>query len=97
MEGHDEKRLHSMHQPLKQHLDTRGTDFSDALVEIIIVGRVIKVNTITTNGADCGKCIKLIKTAKPKMPNTIEGTAAKFDILTSITSVIQLRGANSSR
>ena len=31
------------------------------------------------------------------MPNTIDGTAARLEMLTSITSVIQFFGANSSR
>ena len=37
------------------------------------------------------------KTARPSRPNTIEGTAAKLLMFTSIRSVQRLRGANSSR
>ena len=40
-------------------------------------------------GIDLGIPKKLIKTARPKSPKIIEGTAAKLLILTSIKSVIR--------
>ena len=40
---------------------------------------------------------QLMKTAKPRIPNTIDGTAARLEMFTSIKSVIQFLGANSSR
>ncbi|MCY1444248.1 hypothetical protein D9M71_607070 [compost metagenome] len=62
------------------------------------VGNVIKLKTKPpTNGADKGKCIQPIKIAAPSKPNTIEGTAARLLMLTSIMSVIKFFGANSSR
>ena len=67
-----------------------GTDWSDDLVAIIIVGRVIKDNTRPpTKGTDLGIPKKFIKTAKPNKPKIIDGTAARLFILTSIKSVIR--------
>ena len=75
-----------------------GTDFSAARVAMMIVGSVISVSTRPpTIGADIGRCMKLMKKARPRMPKTIEGTAARFEMFTSITSVSQFFGANSSR
>ena len=62
------------------------------------VGSVIKLNTKPpTKGADNGKCIQPINIAAPNKPNTIEGTAARLLMLTSIMSVMTFFGANSSR
>ena len=75
-----------------------GTDFSEARVEMMMVGRVISVSTSPpTSGADCGRWANWIKTASPRIPNTIDGTAARFEMLTSIRSVQRFCGANSSR
>ena len=66
-----------------------GTALIDALVAIIIVGKVIKANTIPpTKGTDLGIPKKPRNTASPRSPKTIEGTAAKLLILTSMKSVI---------
>ena len=66
---------------------------------MIIVGSVISVKTSPpTKGADLGTPKTLIYTAKPKIPNTIDGTAAKLLIFISIMSIHQLFfGANSSK
>ena len=75
-----------------------GTDFSAARVEMMIVGSVISVSTSPpTMGADCGSPAKLMKIARPRMPKTIDGTAARFEMLTSMRSVSRFFGANSSR
>ena len=50
-----------------------------------------------TNGTERGRPKKLRNTARPKRPNTIDGTAARLLILTSIRSVQRFLGANSSR
>ena len=63
-----------------------------------MVGSVISVRTSPpTMGADCGSPAKLMKIARPRMPNTIDGTAARFEMFTSMKSVNLLLGANSSR
>ena len=75
-----------------------GTALNEALVAIIIVGKVIKDKTIPpTRGVDLGNpnVFKIIPS--PNKPNTIEGTAAKLLILISIKSVTLFFGANSSR
>ncbi len=65
---------------------------------MMTVGSVIKLKTKPpTSGADKGKCIQPMKIAAPSRPNTIEGTAAKLLMLTSIMSVRTFFGANSSR
>ena len=65
---------------------------------MIIVGNVIKARTIPpSNGIDLGIPNTPINIAKPKIPKTTEGTAAKLLILTSIISVILFFGANSSK
>jgi hypothetical protein len=65
---------------------------------MMIVGRVIKVNTRPpTSGAERGRPKKFRKTARPSSPKTMEGTAARLLILTSIRSVQRFLGANSSR
>ena len=70
----------------------------EARVAMLIVGNVIRVMTSApTIGADWGRPAKLMKMARPRIPNTMEGTAARFEMFTSITSVIQFFGANSSR
>ena len=75
-----------------------GTDLIAALLEIIIVGKVISVKTKPpTNGTERGTPKKLMKTAKPNKPKIIDGTAARLLILTSIKLVHLLRRANSSR
>ena len=76
-----------------------GTDFSAALLEIIIVGSVIKERTIPpTSGADLGIPKKFKNIAKPNRPNIIEGTAARLFIFTSIKSTnLLFFGANSSK
>ena len=54
----------------------------------MIVGKVIKDKTNPpTKGTDLGIPKKLIKTARPRSPKIIDGTAAKLLILTSIKSV----------
>jgi hypothetical protein len=75
-----------------------GTAFKAAREAIIITGKLIKVSTIPpTIGAERGMLKKVKKTAKPKSPNTMEGTAARLLILTSIKSVSAFLGANYSK
>ena len=76
-----------------------GTDFRAALLEIIIVGRVIKDKTIPpTSGADLGIPKKFKNIANPNKPNIIEGTAARLLIFTSTKSInLLFFGANSSK
>ncbi len=75
-----------------------GTDFRAARLAMIMVGSVISASTIPpTTGADRGSPKKLRKTARPNKPKTIEGTAARLLMLTSIRSVQRFFGANSSR
>jgi len=75
-----------------------GTDFSAARLAMMMVGSVIKVSTRPpTSGADRGRPKKLMNTASPSKPNTIEGTAARLLMFTSIISVHLFCGANSSR
>jgi hypothetical protein len=38
-----------------------------------------------------------MKVARPRIPKTMDGTAARFEIFTSIRSVNRFFGANSSR
>ena len=74
-----------------------GTAFSAARVEITMVGSVISVSVRPpTRGADCGRCANWMKTARPRMPNTIDGTA-RLAMFTSMKSVKRFSGANSSR
>ena len=69
-----------------------------ALEEMIITGKVKSDNTNPpTSGDDLGIPNQFIKTAKPNRPNTMDGTAARLFILTSIKSEILFFGANSSR
>ena len=73
-----------------------GTDLIAALLEIIIVGKVINVRTKPpTSGTERGTSKKLMKTAKPNNPKIIDGTAARLLILTSMKLVHLLRSANS--
>ena len=75
-----------------------GTDLIATLLDMIIVGSVIKANTKPpANGDDLGSPKKFKNIAKPNNPKTIEGTAAKLLILTSIIFVILFFGANSSK
>ena len=70
----------------------------EARAAMITVGKVISVkHKPPTMGADCGRSMKLINSDKPKIPNTIEGTAARFEMFISIKSVNQFFGANSSK
>ena len=75
-----------------------GTAFIAARLEIIIVGKVINAKTNPPiKGIDLGIPNRLINIAKPSIPNTTEGTAARLLILISISSVNLFLGANSSR
>ena len=75
-----------------------GTDFNADRLAMIMTGRVIRVNTSPpTTGADRGNPKKLRNTARPSNPKTMEGTAARLLMLTSIKSVQRFLGANSSR
>ena len=61
-------------------------------------GNVIRVRTSPpTTGAERGNPNKLMNSARPSNPNTMEGTAARLFMLTSIMSVQRFLGANSSR
>ena len=65
---------------------------------MITTGRVIRVSTSPpTSGAERGRPKKLMNTARPSRPNTMEGTAARLLMFTSTISTHQLRRANSSR
>ena len=65
---------------------------------IIIVGKVIKARTIPpTSGVERGKLKKFKKTAKPNRPNTMDGTAARLLMFTSIKLVRRVFLAYSSR
>jgi hypothetical protein len=65
-----------------------GTAFKEALAAIIIVGNVIRDKVIPpTSGVDLGKLKTANKTPRPSKPNTIDGTAAKLLMFTSIKSV----------
>ena len=75
-----------------------GTALSAARVVMMMVGSVISDRTMPpTSGAERGRPKKPRKTARPSRPNTIEGTAARLLMLTSIRSVQRFFGANSSR
>ena len=50
-----------------------------------------------TSGAERGSAAQLMNTASPSRPNTIEGTAARLLMLTSMRSDHRFFGANSSR
>ena len=65
---------------------------------MMIVGSVISDSTMPpTSGAERGRPKVWMKTARPSRPKTIEGTAARLLMLTSIRSVKRFFGANSSR
>jgi hypothetical protein len=65
---------------------------------MMMVGRVISESTMPpTSGAERGRPKNWRKTARPSRPKTIEGTAARLLMLTSIRSVQRFLGANSSR
>jgi hypothetical protein len=75
-----------------------GTDFSAAREAMMMVGSVSNVSTMApTSGAERGRPKKPMNTARPSRPNTMDGTAARLLMLTSIRSVQRLRRANSSR
>ena len=63
--------------------------FNEARVAMMIVGKVIRVRTRPpTSGEDCvASSCNWMKTASPRIPNTMDGTAARFEIFTSIRSV----------
>ena len=72
--------------------------FREARPAMIIVGRVMRVSTRPpTSGAERGSPKKFRNTARPSKPNTMDGTAARLLIFTSIISVHRFFGANSSR
>ena len=65
---------------------------------MMMVGSVISASVSPpTSGAERGSPMKFRKTASPSRPKTIEGTAARLLMLTSISSVQRFCGANSSR
>ena len=75
-----------------------GTEARAARPAMMIVGRVMSASTIPpTIGTERGRPKKLRNTASPSSPNTMEGTAARLLMFTSMRSVHRLRGANSSR
>ena len=75
-----------------------GTALKAARVAMMMVGSVISESTMPpTSGAERGRPKKPRNTASPSRPNTIEGTAARLLMLTSIRSVQRFFGANSSR
>ena len=75
-----------------------GTAASAARVAMMIVGSVISVSTRPpTSGAERGMPRKLMNTARPSRPKTIDGTAARLLMLTSMRSVKRFFLANSSR
>ena len=76
-----------------------GTPRSAARVATTMIGNVISVSVRPpTSGAERGRLKKLRNTASPSRPNTIEGTAARLLMLTSIRSTQRVfLGANSSR
>ena len=75
-----------------------GTARRAARVATTIVGRTSSASVMPpTRGEERGRPKVLRNTARPRRPNTIEGTAARLLTLTSIRSVIRFFGANSSR
>ena len=65
---------------------------------MMMVGSVSSVSTSPpTSGAERGMPKKFRNTARPSRPKTIDGTAARLLMFTSMRSVQRLRGANSSR
>ena len=75
-----------------------GTAFSAARAAMMMVGSTSSASTRPpTSGAERGRPKKLRNTASPSSPNTIEGTAARLLMLTSISAVSRFLGANSSR
>jgi len=75
-----------------------GTEVRAARPAMMMTGRVIRLSTSPpTSGAERGRPKKLMNTARPNKPNTMEGTAARLLMLTSIRSVQRFFGANSSR
>ena len=75
-----------------------GTAFSAAREAMMMVGSTISASTRPpTSGAERGRPKKFRNTARPSRPKTIEGTAARLLMLTSIRSVQRFFGANSSR
>ncbi len=75
-----------------------GTALRAARAAMMMVGRVIRVSTqAAVIGADRGMPIRLMNMARPSRPKTMDGTAAKLLMLTSIRSVQRFFGANSSR
>ena len=69
-----------------------GTAFSAAREAMMMVGSVSSVSTIApTSGAERGKPKKPMNTARPSNPKTMDGTAARLLMLTSMRSVQRLR------
>ena len=65
-----------------------GTEARAARPAMMIIGKVIRLSTKPpTSGVARGKPKKLMNTARPSRPNTIEGIAARLLMLTSIISV----------
>ena len=65
-----------------------GTAFSAARVAMMMVGSVSSASTRPpTSGAERGRPKKLMNTARPSRPKTIDGTAARLLMLTSMRSV----------
>ncbi len=65
---------------------------------MITVGSVISASTMPpTSGAERGRPKKFRKTASPSRPKTMDGTAARLLMFTSMKSFSRFRGANSSR
>ncbi len=85
-------------RPRAASLIDGGTALMEARAAMMITGSVISESTRPpTSGEERGSEAQLMKTARPSSPNTMEGTAARLLILTSMRSVQRLRGANSSR
>ena len=75
-----------------------GTARIAARDEIMMVGNVISASTTPPiSGIERGMPKMPIKIARPRMPKTTDGTAARLLMLISISSVTRFFGANSSR
>ena len=75
-----------------------GTAAMEERAAMITVGSVIRASTIPpTRGAERGKPKKFKNTARPRRPKTIEGTAARLFIFTSMKSFNLFFLANTSK
>ena len=81
----------------QDHIVALARILNNAGIRVVVHAFMDGRDTPPTSGADCGKCMNWINTARPRMPKTMEGTAARFEMLTSIRSVKRFCGANSSR